>query len=459
MSEGYVPIDAGAEESVIAGLLTSPESYLDVVGMLAPEDFGVIGLGDIYRAIQVCDNDGKPFDQVTVAHELRRARVLKRSGGPERLAEIVAGASNVDNIMAHAEIVAQKSKLRRLISAGRGIASAALAAEAEAEVVLETAEKLVFDLSRTTSASSLISMSQAVPTMLRELAETRGSVLIGVSTGLTRLDEMTAGFQPGQLIILAARPGVGKSALALQMARHIAETTNKAVIFNSFEMSNSELTFRLLSSAIDYDGHRLRQGDIPAEMQRSVAVAAAKMSEIPLFIDDNPPASITQMRSAMRRQAQRQPLGAIFIDYLQLMQGDSRYRDGNRTQEVGDISRGLKLLSTELGVPIIALSQLSRGLESRPNKRPMLSDLRESGSLEQDANLVLFLYRESLYSPVADASSGELIIAKQRSGPSGTIHLNVSGATSRITDVESRGSYDGGYGGGSSGGYGGSRPF
>lgn len=440
-----LPIDAVAEESVIAGLLTSPEAYLDVAEFLRAEDFGVLALGDVYRAIQACDSAGRPFDQVTVAHELARSRTLSRVGGRERLAELVSYGSGVDNVMAHAHIVADKAQLRRLVLAGREIASIALDPSADVTGTMELAERAIFEIGQHTSGSSLTPMSQAVASAVRTLAESRGSALLGVPTSLTRLDAMTAGLQPGQLIILAARPGVGKSALALQMARHMAEATGQAIIFNSFEMSAEELVMRLLSSALNYDGHQLRQGNLPDELVRDLGVAAAKLAELPLFIDDRPPVTITQMRSAMRRVAARQRVGAIFVDYLQLMQGDGRYRDSNRTQEVGDISRGLKLLATELDVPIVALSQLNRGLEARMDKRPMLSDLRESGSLEQDANAVLFLYRESLYSKVAEPTSGELIVAKQRSGPTGTIHLRINPASSRIEDVEAP---TGGFGGG-----------
>jgi replicative DNA helicase len=433
----YMPIDEMAERSVISGLLTSPESYLDVSLILSVEDFGLVAMANIYRAIQICDNTGRPFDQVTVGDELKRQRQLTSVGGHDGLGALVAGATLVDNILAHADVVLEKARLRRLISAGRAITSDGLAPEAVGAAVLERAEKVIFDLGKAKSESSLVPMSQAVPLLMKEIAQIRdSSALLGMPTSIPRLDEMTAGLQGGQLVILAARPGVGKSALALQMAVHMARVTAKTVIFNSYEMSKPELTIRMLSSAIDFDGHRLRSGDIPDEVQRPMAVAAEKMAELPLFIDDNPPLTITSFRSAMRRMAARCEMGAIFVDYLQLMQGDGRTRDVNRTQEVGDISRGLKLLATELHIPIIALSQLSRAVESRINKRPMLSDLRESGSLEQDANVVLFIYREGLYSPMAPAEEGELIIAKQRSGPVGTIGLHVSGSSSRITQAE-----------------------
>ena len=445
MSGRYVPVDAAAEASVLGGLLTSPDAYLDVADLLGAADFGAPGHADIYQAIRACDEAGRPVDQVTVAHELRRMKRLGPAGGVERLAALVETASEGANVVAHARIVAEKALLRRIADAGRLMVSDGLSPDADGPAALERAEQSVFALAREGRASTLTPLAEAVPSALRELAETRGRALLGVPSGLTRLDRMTSGFRGGQLIVLAARPGVGKSALALQMAHHIAATTGDAVIFNSLEMSTSELTFRLLANTLGYDSQRLAQGDVPDALSRDLAVAAAKLAEVPLLLDDSPPPSITGLRSAMRRAARRRPLAAIVVDYLQLMQGDLRWRDGNRTQEVSEISRGLKLLASELDVPIIALSQLNRALENRPNRRPQLSDLRESGAIEQDANAVLFLYRDNQDARGEGAGTGELIVAKQRSGPTGVVHLRLDMASSRITDVDApAGWYDGG---------------
>ena len=249
---------------------------------------------------------------------------------------------------------------------------------------------------------------------------------------------MTGGLQAGQLITVAARPAMGKSAFALSLARHIAESTGLLVPFLSYEMSRSELSMRMLSTALKYDLLRLRQGDMPTDMERDLAVAAEKMALLPVLIDDNPPETIGGVRSAMRRLARRGQVGAVVIDYLQLMSGDGRHSDENRTQEVSAISRGLKRLADELECPVIACSQLNRQLENRPNKRPQLSDLRESGSIEQDSSVVLMLYREVVYNAAADPTLAELIIAKQRNGPIGVIHLEFASECALFTDTTRR---------------------
>lgn len=422
--EDYTPIALDAEQSILATLLTSPESYDEVATQLEPEDFGVSAHIEIYRAIVACDNSGRPFDQVTVADELKRAKLLTKLGGVESLTKLVAMAPTVTNLQAHVDIILDKALRRRLLNAGREISNEAMEPSHNAKDALAVAEHTIFDLGKSRQQGSLVEMAQAVPLMLEELAKTRTSLLVGHSTGFKDLDALTAGFQGGQLIILAARPAMGKSALGLQLARHISESSGLTVPFLSYEMGTTELTIRMLASALKYDLHKLRAGELPPGMDRDLASAAAKMAQLPVVIDDNPPETIGGVRSAMRRLARRAPLGAIVIDYLQLMSAETRHQGENRTQEVSEISRGLKRLATELNVPVIALSQLNRGLEQRPNKRPMLSDLRESGSLEQDASLVMFVYRDAIYNAVSDPTMAECIIAKQRNGPTGTVHLD-----------------------------------
>lgn len=574
---GYVPIDNDAEIAVMAAILTSPDAYFDVSTLLDPEDFGVAALAEVYRAVMTCDAAGKPFDVITVADELKRSKSLTKVGGIEGLNRLVDRASSVSNVVAHAEIVAEKALLRRLVTAGRSITSNAMDVEMHAKDALATAESTVFELGKQKGASSLVEMPQAVAHMLDELSRTRTSLLVGHSTGFKELDRMTAGFQGGQLIVLAARPGAGKSAFALQLARNIAESSGLLVPFLSYEMSTNELTMRMLSGALEHDLPKLRSGDIPSGMERDLAREAERMAELPVMIDDNPPETIGGVRSQMRRIARRGQVGAVVVDYLQLMSGDRVSKDANRTQEVSDISRGLKRLATELDIPVIALSQLNRSLENRPNKRPMLSDLRESGclapdvrvlradtnteitigeifnqgltnipvwstdednnmvvstmthafasgrkmtyrlstsnghqveatgnhpfltqggwvvlddlktgcrvgvssstrdlhwdtvvsidaveekevydatvlgthnfvangvvvhnSIEQDASLVLFLYRESLYNAAADPTLAECIVGKQRNGPQGTIHLDFLGACAKFKDTDRR---------------------
>ena len=435
----YVPIDADAERQILASLLTSPATFDDVSEVLSAEDFGVEHHSLIYSAIVSCDAQGKPIDSVTVADELRRTRCLAKAGGTDTLRQIVEGLDPASHPLAHTDIVRDKSLLRSLLMAGREIASSSLSPDAVAADTLEMAESRVFDLGNTQNKSSMVQMPQAVAAAMAELAKVRTKVLLGHPTGFSELDRLTGGFQGGQLITLAARPGMGKSAFALQMATHIASTTGLLVPFLSYEMSVTELTMRILASRLRYDLLKLRQGEIPSGLERDLAVTAEELAALPLLIDDNPPPTVAGVRSSMRRLARRGQVGAIFVDYLQLMEGDRRFKDSNRTQEVSEISRGLKRLASDLNVPVIALSQLNRQLETRPNKRPMLSDLRESGSIEQDSSLVMFLYREHVYNPSVDPEQAEIVLAKQRNGPSG-INLNVrwQGRSASFYDQDTR---------------------
>jgi replicative DNA helicase len=428
-----------AEVSVISALLTTPELFLDITAVLSAEDFAIVAHQDIYRAAVQCDATGQPVDAITVADALKRVKRLNKVGGQKALDAFVNNTSEVINILAHANIVLDKSKLRRLLAAGKNIATAATSPDAVATVVLESAEEQIFELGRERTHSSMLEMAQAVPQMLDSLAKARACSLVGHSSGIEGLDKLTGGFQGGQLIILAARPAMGKSALGVQIARHIAETTGTYVPLLSYEMSVTEITTRMLATATGYDLLKLKSGSIPENMSHNMAQAAQKMAELTMLIDDNPPSTIGGVRSAMRRLARRGEVGAIVIDYLQLMSGENKFYSENRNQEVSEISRGLKRLATELNVPIIALSQLNRQLEQRQEKRPGLSDLRESGSLEQDANAVLFLFREHVYNTTVPADRAELIVAKQRNGPLGTIHLSFNGACAKFTENINRG--------------------
>jgi replicative DNA helicase len=457
---GYIPVDADAERAVLAAALTSPAAFDDIVMMLAPDDFGDLRCAAVWRAMLALEASGRPIDAVTVTDELRRARMLKNAGGEQTIVDLAQTAGDIVNVMAHVNIVAEKALLRRVVEAGRTMATAATSAHAEAQDVVAIAEEQVFAISNAKARSQVVTMTEAVPKLLAEIAKGRQQLLLGHSTGFSELDRLTGGFQPGQLIIVAARPGAGKSSLALQLARHMAETTGMLVPFLSYEMSQDELLFRMLASAMEYDMSKLRSGDLAPGMDREMSVQAERMAALQILIDDNPPPTISGVRSHLRRMAHRGQIGAIVIDYLQLMDGDRRGRDANRAEEISEVTRGLKRMATELGVPVIALSQLNRQLEQRPNKRPQLSDLRDSGSLEQDANLVLFVYRDSLYNSAADPKSAELIIGKQRSGASGlSIPLEFRGSSTKFLSAgEAFTTPSGGSGGGNSK-YSASNPF
>ena len=428
------PIDIEAETAVIAALLHDPDIYDDIFDIVNEDDFGHPSLAEIYRIIVACNNKGKPFDPVTVSDELRSAGTYNKIGGKTAIDKLTNSTVNTHNTTTHAEIVASKAKLRQLINAGHSITAEAVAHNADAADALEHAEKQIFRLGDTRNKTTLTPMSQAVADTMKELAEARKRTLLGYPTSITQLDQQTSGLQNGQLIVIAGRPGTGKSGLGLQIGQHIACTSNKHVAFLSYEMSISELTMRCFANALNYDISQIRQNNIPNELEQDFAETAEQLTQTPLWIDDQPPVTISGVRSSMRRLARRVDLGCVIVDYLQLMEGDRRHYDSNRTQEVSEISRGLKRLAAELNCPIIALSQLNRQLETRPNKRPQLSDLRESGSIEQDASIVCFIYRDSLYNSNADPNEAELIIAKQRNGPVGTLPLKFDGRSVKFTD-------------------------
>lgn len=427
--------DFEAELAVVAALLTTPECFFDVSERVSADDFADARLAEVYRAVLACDLAGKPFDQVTVADELKRVKQLTRIGGKEAIARIIdRGAPLITNVVAHADLIADLALKRRVALTARAIAAEALTPEMDGRAALEVAEARVFELGKGRDRSNMAAMTEIVPGMLQLLAEGRKSLLVGHSTGFSELDKMTAGWQPGQLIVIGARPAMGKSAFALGMARHIAETTGLVVPFLSYEMTKTELALRMLSASLGISTTDLRQGNIPSGADRDLAIAAEKMAGLPLFIDDQPPATIQGVRAQLRRMARRGELGAVFVDYLQLMDSERRSRDPNRVQEITDISKTLKRLATELEVPVIALSQLSRQLEGRADKRPLLSDLRESGSIEQDASVVLFLYRGIQYNQAEDPNLAECIIAKQRDGATGTVYLHFLPRATRFSD-------------------------
>lgn len=427
--------DFEAELAIVAALLTTPETYFDVYERVAPEDFSDARLSEVLRAIIACDNAGKPFDKITVGDELRRAKALDRVGGRDALDRIIErGSPLVTNVISHCDLVADLALKRRVVLAGRDIAASGLEPDADGKTALASAEEKVFALSKIRERSTLREMAQIVPGVVDLISKGRHSLLLGHSTGLTDLDRMTAGLRPGQLITIGARPGMGKSSLALTLAKNIAQSTQLMVPYLSWEMTTTELATRMLATIVGISSTDLRQGSVPTGADRDIAIALQNMSALSVLIDDQPPPTIGGVRSAMRRLARRGQIGAIVVDYLQLMDSDRHSRDPNRVQEISDISRGLKRLASELDVPILACSQLSRNVESRADRRPVLADLRDSGSIEQDSSLVWFLYREHFYNEQADPNLTELIIAKQRDGATGTVYLHFQPEATRFSD-------------------------
>ena len=370
----------------------------------------------------------QPIDPVTLKDELTRSGELDEVGGPAYVASLTDGVPRSANVEYYAKIVKEKSTLRRLIQSATEVLTRAYDAEEDADNLLDEAERSIFQIAEHRMRSGFVPLSQLVNTgyeLIEKLQEHKGLVT-GVPSGFVDLDEMTSGFQKSDLVIVAARPSMGKTSLVLNMALHCATEAAKTVGIFSLEMSKEQLFMRMLTSEARVDAHRFRGGFLGEQDYDRLVAAFARLHDAKVFIDDTPSAGILEMRAKARRLKMEHGLDMLVIDYLQLMQGRGRFE--NRQQELASISRSLKILAKELQVPILALSQLSRAPESRSDHRPQLSDLRESGALEQDADVVLFIFREDMYAREgerAPESEGvaELIIGKQRNGPIGTVRL------------------------------------
>jgi replicative DNA helicase len=420
------PHNLNAEESLLGALLLSR----DVVGQVAElglqvEHFYKPAHQHIYSAIRGLMTNGNAIDIVTVADELRRNGLLDDIGGAQALNELQNATPAISNAHRYAKIVQDTAVLRKLISVAGEITEIAYMEPDDVTKALDEAETKVFEVAEDRVVDSTRPLSDLLPIAMDRLQETfeRGDTITGVATGFNDLDELLSGLQPSTLNIIGARPAMGKTALGLGIATNVAKNTHKPVLVFSLEMGHAELTQRILSSEAEVESQKLRTGRLQEPDWTKIGRAINRIDNIPLFLDDNPRVTVMEIRAKARRLKSRHGgIGLIMIDYLQLMSGGSNPE--NRQLEVSEISRGLKILARELDVPIIALSQLSRTLESRADKRPMLADLRESGSLEQDADVVMFLYRDEVYNRDSpDKASAELIIAKHRSGPTGVARL------------------------------------
>ncbi|MEY4338299.1 MAG: replicative helicase [Actinomycetota bacterium] len=419
------PHNLSAEESLLGALLLSREVVGNVAeqGLLV-EHFYKPAHQHIYSAIRGLMSGGQPIDVVTVADELRRNGLLDDIGGAAALNELQNATPAISNANRYAKIVQDTALLRRLISVAGEITELAYMEPDDVTKALDEAESKVFEIAEDRVVDSTRVVSDLMSPAMEKLqaAYERGSAITGTATGLNDLDEILSGLQPSTLNIVGARPAMGKTALGLGIATHVAKTTNKAVLVFSLEMGHDEMAQRILSSEAEVESQRLRTGRLQETDWTKIGRAINRL-EIPLYLDDNPRVTVMEIRAKARRyKARHGELGLIMIDYLQLMTGGPNAE--NRQLEVSEISRGLKILARELEVPIIALSQLSRSLEARADKRPMLADLRESGSLEQDADVVMFLYRDEVYNRDSqDKAAAELIVAKHRSGPTGVARL------------------------------------
>src|SRR3954462_12946316 len=418
------PHNLNAEESLLGALLLSRD-VVDQIGELG------VGIDHFYKpahkhisaALRGLMAIGQPVDAVTVADELRRNGLLDEIGGAQTLLELQNATPAISNASRYAKIVQDTAMLRKLIGVASEIAEIGYLEPDDVTKALDEAETKVFEIAETRIVDTTMSLSDLLPLAMDKLQETfeRGDIITGTATGFNDLDEILSGLQPSTLNIIGARPAMGKTSLGLGIAAHVAQTTRRPVLIFSLEMGHTELTQRILSSEAEVDSQKLRTGRLVEADWTKIGRAINRL-DVPLYLDDNPRVTVMEIRAKARRMKARQGLALIVIDYLQLMSGATFAE--NRQLEVSEISRGLKILARELDVPIIALSQLSRGLETRGDKRPMLSDLRESGSLEQDADVVMFLYRDEVYNKESsDKAMAEVIIAKHRSGPTGTVRL------------------------------------
>ncbi len=422
-----------AEQAVLGSVLSNPEALTRVVDSLKAESFYRKSHQIIYAAIEDLFEKNEPVDIMTVSQILKDLGKLEIVGGRPYLIELANSVATTANVEYYAKAVKDKALLRNLINVGTEIVAASYE-ETDADVAVDKAERLVFGLAEKREMNSLVAIREVVNDSFARIEkryEQRDS-LSGLSTGFYDLDEMTSGWQRSDLVIVAARPSMGKTAFTLNLAQHASVEMNAPVALFSLEMSKEQLVTRLLCSEARIDANKLRSGFLQTNDWTALANAMGRLGEAPLFIDDTPAVTVLDMRAKCRRlKAEMKDLGLIIIDYIQLMSG--RKATDNRVQEVSEISRGLKTLARELNVPVIALSQLSRQVEARQNKRPMLSDLRESGAIEQDADIVMFIYRDDYYNPESEQrGEAEIIIAKQRNGPVGTVELLYQASITRF---------------------------
>lgn len=441
------PQNIEAEMAVLGAMLLDKEAIVAVEDMLTPADFYREQDAIIYQAILNLVHRGESADILTVTEELRRMGRLEDVGGILYINELPEHVITTKGIERHAEIVAGKSKLRQLIDAAGTIADAAYTEEDAVEDIVDNAEKSILQVTKDDRKGGFVPVGEAVHQSLENITRQAQNhePITGLPTGFAGLDSFTTGLQKGNLVIVAARPSMGKTAFVLNIAKNISLShARKTVAFFSLEMGRDELVHRLLSSTALIDSQRLKTGRIQGEKEwLNLSKAASVFMEAPLYIDDTPGVTVSQIRSKCRRLKAEKGLDVVIIDYLQLMTGrNSRYSE-SRQQEISEISRSLKSLARELNVPVIALSQLSRGPDARPNHRPMLSDLRESGSIEQDADLVCFLYRDAYYNKeIAEGDplqrETEVILAKNRNGPTGVVKMSFAGEFTLFYELTDR---------------------
>ncbi|MDP9269383.1 MAG: replicative DNA helicase [Chloroflexota bacterium] len=432
------PQAVDAEQSVLGSILIDADAILKVADFLHAPDFYRQQHADIYESMLVLHGQREPIDLVTLADELARRERLEPIGGPAYLATLMNVVPTAVHVEHYARIVERKAVLRNLIAAAGRIAAVGYEEANDAEVAIDRAESILFEISQRRTIGgfeSLATLLGQAYDRLEYLHEHRGQIL-GIPSGLSQLDTLLGGFQPSDLIILASRPSVGKTSLALNIAQHASVREAKKVAVFSLEMSKEQLSLRLLSAETGINPRPLQTGFMEETDWSKIATVMNDMAGAPMWIDDSPALSIMELRTKARRlEAEQHGLDLLIVDYLQLMQTNVQSREPNRVQEVSEISRGLKQLARELKVPVIALSQLSRGVEQRGSAEPRLSDLRESGSIEQDADVVIFLYRDGEQNPDSEVELVKAKVAKHRNGPIGEVPLQFRKSTTRFHTV------------------------
>ncbi|WHY77616.1 replicative DNA helicase [Neobacillus sp. WH10] len=434
------PQNIEAEQAVLGAIFLEPSALTLASEILIPEDFYRASHQKIFHVMLQLNDQGKAVDLVTVTEELAASKLIEDIGGVSYLSDLAGSVPTAANIEYYARIVEEKSLLRRLIRTATNIATDGYSREDEVEALLSEAEKSILEVAQRKNAGAFHDIKDVLVRTYDNIEEMHKRVgeITGLETGFVELDRMTAGFQRNDLIIVGARPSVGKTAFALNIAQNVAKKTGENIAIFSLEMGAEQLVMRLLCAEGNIDAQRLRTGSLTEEDWGKLTMAMGSLSSTGIYIDDTPGVRISDIRSKCRRLKQEHGLGMILIDYLQLILGSGRSGE-NRQQEVSEISRSLKQLARELKVPVIALSQLSRGVEQRQDKRPMMSDIRESGSIEQDADIVAFLYRDDYYDKESESKNIiEIIIAKQRNGPTGTVSLAFVKEYNKFVNLETR---------------------
>ncbi|MEU9701285.1 replicative DNA helicase [Streptomyces sp. NPDC014870] len=435
--ERVPPQDLDAEQSVLGGMLLSKDAIADVVEIIKGHDFYKPAHETVYAAILDLYAKGEPADPITVGAELTKRGEITRVGGASYLHTLVQSVPTAANAAYYAEIVHERAVLRRLVEAGTKITQMGYAADGDVDEIVNSAQAEIYAVTEQRTTEDYLPLGDIMEGALDEIEAigSRSGEMTGVPTGFTDLDQLTNGLHPGQMIIIAARPAMGKSTLALDFARACSIKHNLPSVIFSLEMGRNEIAMRLLSAEARVALHHMRSGTMTDEDWTRLARRMPDVSQAPLYIDDSPNLSMMEIRAKCRRLKQRAGLKLVVIDYLQLMQSGGK-RSESRQQEVSDMSRNLKLLAKELELPVIALSQLNRGPEQRTDKKPMVSDLRESGSIEQDADMVILLHREDAYEKESPrAGEADIIVGKHRNGPTATITVAFQGHYSRFVDM------------------------